>query len=407
MYTSSAKRPFGPYPCDEASVPAYTLPDPLERPDGGRVATAFEWANGQRARILDIFRKYEYGDLLPRPASLRFETLSNSDNALGGISIRKEVRIHASNGTGRDHSFDMLLYMPREALSRPVPAFLGLNVKGNHTTTCEEDVRPTGTDAPRGCSRDRWCFEETVRRGYASATICYHDIFRDVLGHAGESVFRLFFDPVDMESIQERYTPIGAWAWGLSCGLDCLEAEEGVRGDAVAVHGHSRLGKTALWTGAVDTRFAMVISNDSGCCGGALHRRKFGENLSQHFQSHVEIRVPPWFVNRLDGYIWREEDLPFDQHELMALIAPRPLAIGTANEDFDADPHGEFLAAVAASDVYRLFGPEGLPASTMPGPDEDVTGPISFHCRAGKHDQTPRDWSHYLDIADRFLRGNQ
>jgi hypothetical protein len=200
------------YPCDESLVPAYTLPDPLELPGGGRVASAFEWMNGQRQRILDIFKTWEYGDILPRHASLRFETLSRRDDALGGIAIRKEIRIHASTGQGRDHSFDMLLYMPREAMSRPVPAFLGLNFKGNHATTDEEDVRLTGTDAARGCQRDRWCFEETVRRGYASATICYHDIFRDVLGHAGESVFRLFFDPVDMRSIQERYTPIGAWA---------------------------------------------------------------------------------------------------------------------------------------------------------------------------------------------------
>jgi hypothetical protein len=157
----------------------------------------------------------------------------------------------------------------------------------------------------------------------------------------------------------------------------------------------------------VDTRFAVVISNDSGCCGGALHRRKFGENLSQHFQYHLDISVPPWFVNRLEKYIWHEEDLPFDQHELMALIAPRPLAIGTADEDLDADPRGEFLAATAASDVYRLFGCDGLPAASMPGPDEDITGPISFHCRAGKHDQTPRDWRHYWDIADRFLKGSK
>ncbi len=404
MSASLDNRPFGPYLCDESQVPAYVLPDPLARPDGTRVATAFEWVNGQRDRILDLFKAYEYGDVLPRPDSLRFELLSQRDDALDGAAVRKEIRIHAGMENGREISFDLLLYLPREASSaHPVPAFLGLNFKGNHATTDEEDVRPTGTDAPRGCQRDRWCFEETVRRGYASATICYHEIFRDVVGHEDKSVFRLFFDPVDMGAIQDRYTPIGAWAWGLSRGLDCLEAEEAIRRDAVALHGHSRLGKTSLWAGAVDTRFAMVISNDSGCGGGALHRRKYGENLSQHFRAHLDHGVPQWFVNRLGAYIWREEDLPFDQHELMALVAPRPLAIGTAADDQSADPRGEFLAATAASDVYRLFGCAGLPASAMPGPDEDISGSVSFHCRAGGHDQTPCDWRHYWDLADRFL----
>lgn len=406
MLTPSGKRPFGAYPCDESNVPAYTLPDPLLRADGSRVSTVFEWMNGQRAHILELFKAYEYGEILPRPDELRFETLSRRDDALGGLAIRKEIRIHASMANGRSISFDLLLYLPREALAHPVPAFLGLNFKGNHATTVEDDVRKTGTDEPRGCQRDRWCFEETARRGYASATICYHDIFRDAIGHEDESVFRLFYDPpIDMDAVRERHTPIGAWAWGLSRGLDCLEAEEGIRADAVAVHGHSRLGKTSLWAGAVDPRFAMVISNDSGCCGGALHRRKYGENISQHFQAHVERGVPPWFMNRLGQYLWREEDLPIDQHELMALAAPRPLAIGTSVDDISADPRGEFLAAVAASGVYRLFGAEGLPASaSMPGPDEDISGAISFHCRAGHHDQTPRDWRHYWDLADRVLK---
>ncbi len=409
-----ADRPFGQYPCDEACVPQYTLPDPLLRDDGGRVATAREWTQFQRKRILDIFKKYEYGEILPRPQELRFELLSRRDDALGGTAVRKEIRIHAENG-GKAIHFDMLLYLPKKAEAHPVPAFLGLNFKGNHATTDESDVRPTGLDAQdgvdnaqvaehRGIQSGRWCFRDAVKRGYASATICYHDIFRDQVGFADRSVFRLFYDDVDMMEVNETYTPIGAWAWGLSRGLDYLEAEPMVVSDAVAVHGHSRLGKTSLWAGAIDPRFAMVISNDSGCCGGALHRRKFGENLSQHFGSHIGYNVPCWFVNRLDDYIWREEDLPFDQHELMALSAPRPLAIGTATNDFAADPKGEFLAAVAASDVYRLFGSDGLPAVEMPSPDVCITGDISFHCRTGGHDQTPFDWSHYFDIADIYLK---
>ncbi len=411
----TSARPFGQYPCDESAVPEYTLPDPLLRGDGTRIITSREWMNFQRKRILDIFKKYEYGEILSRPENLRFELLSWRDDALDGAAIRKEIRIHAESN-GKSIHFDMLLYLPKEAEKHPVPAFIGLNFKGNHATTDEGDVRPTGIDAQdgaddatvashRGIQSGRWCFRDAVKRGYASATICYHDIFRDQLGFADRSVFRLFYDNFNMLEINEKYTPIGAWAWGLSRGFDALEAEPCVRSGAVAVHGHSRLGKTSLWAGAIDQRFAMVVSNDSGCCGGALHRRKFGENISQHFHCHVDYyKTPVWFVNRLDDYIWREEELPFDQHELMALAAPRPLAIGTATDDLDADPKGEFLAAVAASDVYRLFGSDGLPANEMPPPNVNVTGDISFHCRVGGHDQTPFDWNHYLEIADIYLK---
>ncbi|MBR6057401.1 MAG: hypothetical protein IKP58_04440 [Victivallales bacterium] len=402
LYTSDAARPFAAYPCDENNVPPYELPDPLLREDGTRITTARDWMLFQRPKILDIFKKWEYGEILPRPHSLRFELLSHRDDALDNTAIRKEFRIHAAMDNGRSIAFIMLLYLPKEAEKHPVPAFLGLNFKGNHATTTEDDVIPTGTDSPCGCQADRWCFKETIQRGYASATICYHDIFRDVTGYADKSVFKLFFDHVDMVEINETYTPIGAWAWGLSRGLDCLEAQPEIQHDAVAVHGHSRLGKTALWAGAIDQRFAMVISNDSGCCGGALHRRKYGENLSQHFQNHLNWHVPIWFVNRLDQFIWREEDLPFDQHELLALIAPRPLVIATATNDQVADPKGEFLAAVAASDIYRLFGSDGLPATEMPPPDVPITGDISFHYRTGNHDQLPQDWQHYWDIADLF-----
>lgn len=415
MFNQSVERPFGGYPCDESLVPEYTLPDPLLKADGTRVATAFEWMTSQRAKILDMFKKYEYGEILPRPEKMWFELLTQKDDALDGVAIRREIRIHVAMANGREASFDMLLYLPKEALEKPVPAFLGLNFKGNHATTFESDVTPTGLDVMnglpaeeidkhRGCQERRWCFKETVLRGYASATICYHTIFRDQTGYAQDSVFRLFYDQVDMMEVGEKYTPIGAWAWGLSRGLDCLCAQPEIRPQAVAVHGHSRLGKTSLWAGAVDTRFAMVISNCSGCCGGALHRRKFGENLSQHFQYHLDIKVPVWFVNRLDNYLWREEELPFDQHELLALAAPRPLAIATATKDEDADPKGEFLAAKAASEVYGLFGSEGLPAAEMPAPDINITGAISFHYRTGIHDQTWQDWEHYLELADKFLR---
>lgn len=400
---------FGPYSTDENDVMPYTLPDPLLRKDGSRITTAAEWHNSQRAYILSLLKEYEYGEILPRPESMSFRLLNCREDALGGKAKRKEVEICCAMQNGRSFTFRILIYLP-VAATGPVPGFLGLNFRGNHTTTLEEDVIATGFKANgdlletvRGFHHHRCIPEEIVSRGYASITCCYQDIYPDRADGAADSVCRLFFAPEDYGKIGEKHSVIGAWAWGLSRIMDYLECDPEIDHSRIAVHGLSRLGKTALWAGATDTRYKMVISNESGCGGGALHKRKFGENLSQHFQSHLDRDLPCWFVNKAEQFIFREEELPIDQHELIAMIAPRPLAIGTATEDFFADPKGEFLACKAASEVYHLYGSQGLTAEEMPAPDTLCIGDISFHYRTGEHDQTPQDWGYYLTLADKYL----
>ena len=401
---------YGPYSIDEKDAAQYQLPDPLETADGRRITTAAEWMNFRRAEILELFEKYEYGGILPRPDSLRFELLTEKHDALEGSAVRREVKIGCSMRNGREFAFTILVYIPKNQ-SAPSPVFVGLNFKGNHNTTRETDVIPTGYRYPgqlfepeRGVQYGRWIPDELVRQGFSSVTACYHDIFPDRADGAEDSALQLFVDESGkVPAIGEKYTVIGVWAWGLSRMLDYAESDPQLDARRAAVHGHSRLGKTSLWAGAVDPRFLMVISNCSGCGGGALHKRKIGENLSQHFQAHREIGYPAWFMNETEKFIFREEDLPIDQHELLALIAPRPLAVGTATLDFNADPKGEFLACRAASEVYGLFGSAGLPAETMPEPDRNISGDISFHCHTGEHDQTPEDWAHYLELARTFF----
>ena len=400
---------YGPYSTDEADAAGFTLPDPLLKPDGTTVSTAAEWHNFQRPHILGMLKKYEYGEVLPRPDEISFQVLNVRKNTLNGRAVRKEVRIDCSMLDGRKHSFLVLIYLPAGATT-PVPAFLGLNFAGNHNTTTETDVIPTGfirsgrlAEEKSGTQHHRWIPEEVVARGYASVTCCYHDIFPDRADGAADSVFKLFYAPGEFDRIGEKYSVIGAWAWGLSRIMDYLEHDPDIDNTRVALHGHSRLGKTSLWAGAVDTRFKMVISNDSGCGGGALHKRKFGENLSQHFQYHLDLDMPCWFMKETEKFIFKEEELPIDQHELLAMIAPRPLAVGTAVDDKFADPKGEFLACKAASSVYQLYGSAGLTADEMPAPDTHSPGDISFHYRSGGHEQTPQDWGYYLDMADRYL----
>ena len=401
---------------DRENIPSFSLPSPLKRADGSFVTSASEWMSRRRPEILQLFKDEIYGEQLPRPDEMRFELLSCKEGALNGLARRQEVRIHCAMQNGKSFSFDLLLYLPLE-VKKPVPCFFGLNFKGNHGCTDETDVLKTPVrfnngnvnvvtrvtpeffeETSRGIQSYRWCFEEVIKRGYATATICYEDIFPDVPDGWQESCLSLFGDFDGYYGFHEKYSAIGAWAWGISRALDYLETVPEIDSQKLLLHGHSRLGKTALWAGASDQRCQLVISNDSGCLGAALSHRMFGEN----FFILVNYR-PHWFVKNARKYINKEYEMPFDQHFLLSLIAPRLLAVASATSDSGADPEGEFLSAVHSGSVYALFGSNGLECEQMPPPDTFVTGDISYHIRTGRHNQMPEDWAHYLEIADKYF----
>jgi hypothetical protein len=407
---------------DETKVGLYTLPDPLVDTNGERVTTAEMWRNRRRGEILELFETYVYGKVPkpPRPIRPTYAVGSEDREALGGKAIRREVTI-GFEGHPDGPRINVLLYMPRDAgANHRVPAFLGLNFGGNQTVNDDPGITlstawmrddPRGgvanhraTESTRGAAASRWNVERIVARGYALATTYYGDIDPDYDDSFQNGVHPLFYRPGQTHPAADEWGSIGAWAWGLGRILDYLETVPEIDGKKVAVMGHSRLGKTALWAGATDTRFALVISNNSGAGGAALSRRIFGETVA-----HLNTSFPHWFCDNFVAFNGREDLLPVDQHELIALIAPRPVLISSAEEDTWADPKGEFLAAKGADPVYRLLGTDGLAIKAWPRPAVDslANSTIGYRIRPGKHDVTPDDWNAYLDFADKHLKGGR
>ena len=402
---------------DEAKVPAYRLPDPLVAADGSAVRDAAAWKK-RRLELLEIFAREVYGRTpAGRTPGMHWETTSVDRAALGGKAVRKEITVWFTERK-EGPRMHLLVYQPAGAAGahRPWPAFLGYNYYGNQCVNADPGITLSrawmrsnaefkvvdnrATEGTRGVHASRWDIETVVSRGYATATVYYGDLCEDRAEGLERDVGALLRTGSAETRATDAWGAIGIWAWGLSRALDVLAADPEIDAARVAVHGHSRLGKTALWAGAQDERFALVISNNSGCGGAALSMRVYGENVER-----INTSFPFWFARHFRAYNRRESALPVDQHQLIALIAPRAVHVASAEEDRWADPRGEFLAARHAVPVYALLGRRGLGVEEMPAVNQPVIGDgVAYHIRTGKHDITPYDWARYLDHADRVLR---
>jgi dienelactone hydrolase len=373
---------------DETRVPPYTLPDPLTV-NGRTVRTRDAWPEARRA-ILELFREHVYGRSPGKPQHLRFEVVEENPGAMDGAATLKRMAV-ISEQAGRSHRFEITLFLPN-ARREPAPVFLLLN------------NRPaTNADPSRRERSGFWPAEQLIARGYGIAALQVSDLAPDDKDRFRDGAIRLFEGSTPEPRARNAWAALAAWAWGASRAMDYFETDRRVDATKVAVVGHSRGGKAALWAGAEDERFAITIANESGEGGAALSRRVFGETLAR-----ITSSFPHWFADRYKDFATRVDALPIDQHMLLGLIAPRAVYVASADEDLWADPRGEFLAQVHASPVYALWGEPPMRADDMPPLNRPlIAGKRGYHVRDGVHNLTPYDWDRFADFADGLWKNHR
>ena len=357
------------------------LPDPLVFNNGSYVKSLEDW-NKRRGEILDLFRRECFGfNPVERPKDLSFKLLKKDENALGGKATRKEVQISFS-GPGGKMSFRAIIFIPKS--KKPVPAYLLMSHRRKKLIDIDTETK-----------NPFWPVELIVKRGYAAVAFDGNLVDLDKHDEHKGGVHKIF----DKKRNSASWGTIAAWAWGCSRVLDYLETDKQIDAKRVAVVGHSRGGKTALWAGATDERFAMTISNNSGCSGAAMARRKKGESVKKI------LRFRHWFCRNYDKYADKEDELPFDSHMLIALSAPRLVYVASATGDLWADPEGEFEGTVLASKVYEFLGEKGLSSKKYPQPNGSIQGgKVGYHLRKGKHSLNEFDWNKFMDFSDRHMK---
>lgn len=392
----------------KAQVVSYPLPDPLVMNNGTPVTTVEQWQNQRRPELLILLENHMFGDTpVGRPGSLSFVVREEKPDARGGRATRLRVGI-LFEGTEEGRQMELLVYLPNDVYG-PVPIFLGLNFDGNFTTTTEADIpqpthyvnglfRSVPNHKPaawmRGDDARMWPYDTILDRGYGIATVCYGDIQPDMNEQWWHGP-RIFSPP----TADDDWGSIGAWAWALSRAMDWIETEPRIDSSKVAILGFSRLGKTVMWAGAQDERFAAVVSQCSGKGGISLMKRIVGEDVA-HLTNET---IGHWFADKFKEYAGNEEALPVDGHFLASLIAPRGLLILSGRDDSYSDPEGEFLSGVAATPVYELFGSEGLATTNWPSSGTLINSPVGYYMHSGGHDVTTDDWAATLNWADAQL----
>ncbi|SEG53072.1 hypothetical protein SAMN05421819_3334 [Bryocella elongata] len=393
---------------DETKVAPYVLLDPLKTTNGGEITTVRAWEQA-RGRWISLFEENVFGTVPPGARSFRIHPrVTESDApALDGLALRTQVEIPLTT-TPIGPLMHLLLYLPAKHAGK-VPVILGLNFAGNATVASDPGIRPTDVWTPgakrgeparlvpfdeskRGSQSSEWQVERVLRAGYGVATVYYGDIEPDAKTFEGTHGVRAAYPSTPG---QPTWGALSAWAWGLSRATDYLLTNRHVNSKEIAITGHSRLGKATDWAAATDPRFAAVLSTESGKGGQSLYRRNFGENIA-----HLQHSFPYWFTAKFADWVGHDDMIPVDGNVLLALIAPRPLYVASAQDDLYSDPEGEFESARDVGSIYALFGKHGLGIDRRPPVNEPVMHDVAYHIRSGKHDVTAFDWEQYLKFMD-------
>jgi len=384
---------------DEALVGTYTLPDPLKLSNGKPVGDAKTWLQKRRPEILRLFEENQFGRTPGRPKDMSFDVFDKGTTALQDTAIRRQVTIYFSKDKNGP-KMDLLVYLPAAA-RKPVPLLLNLSFSANSSVVSDPGIKPGevwGRDKKRGpvpaiTNVGRIDVAKILAAGFGFATVYYGDIDPDFDGGIPYGVRSLYLKPGQTTPAPDEWGAISAWAWGLSRALDYLETDKGVDAKLVAIFGISRLGKTVLWAGAHDPRFALVIASCSGEGGAAISRRNYGETV-KHLVAPT--RYPYQFAANYQKEADHLEQRPFDAHMLVSLIAPRPLLMQTGDTDYWSDPKGEFLAAVAAEPVYKLLGRQALGTDQMPAAGQPILHDLGYYMHSGGHGTVPTDWDQFV-----------
>lgn len=378
---------------DEAMVPPYQLPPILQTAEGKPVTTPEQWFHERRPQIMALFANLVYG-VVPTPESpvrTTFEVLRRDDTFMDGKATRKDVRIRFENAKG-SAELRVLVFTPNGTRGR-APAFLLHSFSG--TRDEGHDANPDKT----GYTRNGLPLGEFFSRGFGFVVLPQADLVRHNELEFSTGVHPMFYRAGQSFPKANEWGVIATVSWSASRVLDYLETDPDIDAKRIVAMGHSKMGKAALWTCAQDPRFAMAILAQSGCAGAALWKRNFGETMEK-----MVSRFPYWLCHNASKFARNEEDLPVDQHMLLACLAPRPVYIASGAEDLWADPRGEYLAAYHAGEVYRLLGRKGLESERSPAVGKVLAdGDVGYHNRPGGHSVELFDWLRFLEFAERHL----
>lgn len=387
---------------DVDKLPSRATVDPLETLDGRKVASKEQWMSERRPELKALFDHYMYGKAPEAPAGVKAEVLFTEPKAFGGKATLREIKIT----WGIPISIHLLLATPN---GRTSPCVFGLNFDGNHTVLAEPRIRLPDTwmrikgnkarEEDRGTKVDGWSIEASIDRGYAIGTLYMGDIDPDRHDWT-DGIHPHYYKPGQTQPGPHEWATIRAWAWGLSRVVDYLVTDPAIDAKRLAVFGHSRNGKTALVAGAYDERIGLVLSHQSGCGGTAPSRGTVGESVTK-----INTAFPHWFNDTFPLFNDKTDRLPFDQHCLAAICAPRPVLFTNAIDDQWANPNGQFEMLKQASPVYKLLGTDGFKGETPTAPgDPLIASRLGYWIRAGKHSTTPEDWKIFLDFCDAQLK---